>query len=144
MQRTAFLLGAAMAGAGAAAGAAVGKRGAAGACRRRYCSLSRTVPFHWQTFLPELLAPDSVLSALRLRLGAALAESGSGNACVRAGTPGARSTKRTDFTAPVPVPMLVAALQKLRTGTGEMVATCCCTGKTVRFSVCSASSTCTS
>ena len=46
--------GAATAGAGDAAGAAVGKRGAAGACRRWYCSLSRTVPFHW-IFLPELV-----------------------------------------------------------------------------------------
>ena len=140
MQRTAFLLGAATASA-AAAGAAVGKRGAVGACRRRYCSLSRTVPFHWQTFLPELLAPDGVLSALRLRLGFELADSGCVCDSVRAGTLGARSTKRTVLIVPMPVPVLVAMLQKLRTGTGEAVTTCCCTGKAVRFSVCSASST---
>ena len=133
LQRTAFLLGAAAAGAGAAV-----ERGAAVACT--YCSLSKTVLFHRQTFLPVLLVPDGVLSALRLMLGPALAEIGGANACTRVGPPGARSTKRTVL----PVPVLVAALQKLRTGTGKTVATCCCTGKTVRFAVCSAISTCTS
>ena len=145
MQRTTFLLGTATAGAGrgadAGASAAAAALFGAGACTRRYCSLSRTVPFHWHTFLPGgLLAPDGVLSALRLMLGPALAEIGGANACTRVGPPGARSTKRTVL----PVPVLVAALQKLRTGTGKTVATCCCTGKTVRFAVCSAISTCTS
>ncbi len=128
VQRTAFLLGAAAAGAGAGAGAgaAVGDRGAAGA-------LSRTVPFHRQAFLPVvLLAPDGVLSALRLLLGPALeAESesgGGGDAHGRVGPPDARLDVET-------------ALQKLRTGTGTVAAACCCT---VRFSACSASSTCTS
>ena len=49
------------------------------------------MPFHWQTFLPELLAPDGVLSALRLVLGPALeTESGGGDASARAGPAGAR------------------------------------------------------
>ena len=127
VQRTAFLLGAARAtGAGAGAGGAVGERGAAGA-------LSRTVPFHRQTFLPLLLlAPDGVLSALRLVLGPALeAESesgGGGDAHGRTGPAGARLD-------------VEPALQKLRTGTGTVAAACFCT---VRFSACSASSTCTS
>eukprot|EP00964_Phaeocystis_antarctica_P046429 scaffold26824_cov67-Phaeocystis_antarctica.AAC.2 len=126
LHRTAFLLGAAAAGAGARVGAAVGDRGAAGA-------LSRTVPFQRQAFLPVvLLAPDGVLSALRLVLGPALeAESesgGGGDAHGRAKPPGARLD-------------VEAALQKLRTGTGTVAAACCCT---VRFSACSASSTCTS
>ena len=126
LQRTAFLLGAAAAGAGAGFGAAAGERGAAGA-------LSRTVPFQWQAFLPVgLLVLDGVLSALRLVLGPALqveSESGGGgDAHGRTGPPGAR-------------PDVEAALQKLRTGTGTVAAACCCT---VRFSACSASSTCTS
>ena len=130
MQRTAFLLGAAVAGAGAGGAAAVGERGAAVAYT--YCSLSKTVLFHLQAFLPVLLVPDGVFSALRLVLGPALeAESGGGNASARAGPAGARLD-------------VVAALQKLRTGTGETVTTCCCTGKAARFSVASASSTCTS
>ena len=128
MQRTAFLLGAVAAGAGA--GAVVGERGAAVACT--YCSLSKTVLFHWQAFLPVLLVPDGVLSALRLLLGPALeAESesgGGGDAHGRVGPPDARLDVET-------------ALQKLRTGTGTVAAACCCT---VRFSACSASSTCTS
>ena len=121
LQRTAFLLGAAAAGAGAGAGAAVGEKGAAGACRRKYCSLSRTVPIHWQAFLPVLLAPDGGLSALRVVRGPALeAESGGGDARGRTGPLGARL-------------VVVAALQKLRTGTIAVAATCRCTS--VRFSV---------
>ena len=58
LQRIAFLLGATVAGAGPGAG----ERGAAVA----YFSLSRTALFHWQAFLPVLLEPDGVLSALRL------------------------------------------------------------------------------
>ena len=121
LQRIAFLLGA------TAAGAAVGERGAAVA----YFSLSKTALFHWQAFLPVLLEPDGVLSALRLVHGLLEAESGGGDASARAGPAGARLE-------------VVAALQKLRTGTGEFVTTRCGAGMAVRFSVESASSTCTS
>ena len=127
MQRIAFLLGATAADAGAGAGAAIGERGAAVA----YFSLSKTALFHWQAFLPVLLEPDGVLSALRLVHGPLEAERSGGDASARVGPAGARLDA-------------VAALQKLRTGTGEAVTTCCCTGKAARFSVASASSTCTS
>ena len=128
LQRIAFLLGATgAAGAGAGAGAAVGERGAAVA----YFSLSKTALFHWQAFLPVLLEPDGVLSALRLVHGPLEAGSGGGDASARAGPAGARLD-------------VVAALQKLRTGAGELVTTCCGAGMAVRFSVPSASSTCTS
>ena len=123
LQRIAFLLGATAAG----AGAAVGERGAAVA----YFSFSKTALFHWQAFLPVLLEPDGVLSALRLVHGLLEAESGGGDASARAGPAGARLD-------------VVAALQKLRTGVGELVTTCCGAGMAVRFSVPSASSTCTS
>ena len=127
LQRIAFLLGATAVGAGAGAGAAVGERGAAVA----YFSLSKTALFHWQAFLPVLLEPDGVLSALRLVHGLLEAESGGGDASARAGPAGARLE-------------VVAALQKLRTGTGEFVTTRCGAGMVVRFSVAIASSTCTS
>ena len=131
LQRIAFVaFAAASAGAGAGAGAVtvVRERGAAGACRRRYCSLNRTVPSHWQAFLPVLLVPDGVLSALRLVLGLTMkVEGGGAGARGRTGTAGGRID-------------VVAALQKSRTATAA--ATCCCAS--LPFAVCSARSTCTS
>ena len=105
-------------------------------CRREgaavaYLSFSKTALFHWQAFLPVLLEPDGVLSALRLVHGPLEAGSGGGDASARAGPAGARLD-------------VVAALQKLRTGAGELVMTCCGAGMAVRFSRASASSTCTS